>query len=61
MKKKILLFALFFSYFHPVWVSIFIILFDLYWLFKAINGSLHLLSSYSKYKLFKKFAKSNTS
>src|SRR5258708_5112432 len=47
-----LIFALFFSKNHPVWVSVFIILFDLYWLFKAINGSMHLLWSYRKYKLF---------
>lgn len=47
-----LFFALFFSRNHPVWVSVFIILFDLYWLFKAINGALHLLWSYRKYRLF---------
>lgn len=48
-----LFFALFNSRNHPAWVAVFIILFDLYWLFKAINGSLHLLSSYGRYKLFK--------
>jgi hypothetical protein len=47
-----LFFALFFSANHPVWVSVFIILFDLYWLFKAINGALHLISAYKKYRFF---------
>lgn len=47
-----LIFALFFSRNHPVWVSLFIILFDLYWLFKAINGAAHLLSAYRKFRFF---------
>ncbi|MDB4940043.1 MAG: hypothetical protein JWO40_468 [Candidatus Doudnabacteria bacterium] len=47
-----LFFALFFSANHPVWVSVFIILFDLYWLFKAINGATHLISAYRRYKFF---------
>ena len=47
-----LFFALFFSRNHPVWVSVFIILFDLYWLFKAINGSFHLVFSYKRYRFF---------
>ncbi len=47
-----LFFALFFSANHPVWVSVFIILFDLYWLFKAINGAFHLMSAYRRYKYF---------
>ncbi|GAC1572123.1 MAG: hypothetical protein NVS3B9_1280 [Candidatus Doudnabacteria bacterium] len=47
-----LFFALFFSANHPVWVSVFIILFDLYWLFKAINGAFHLISAYRRYKYF---------
>lgn len=48
-----LFFALFFSRNHPAWVATFIILFDLYWLFKAVNGVLHLMSTYRKYQLFK--------
>jgi hypothetical protein len=47
-----LFFALFFSKNHPVWVACFIILFDLYWLFKAVNGSLHLISTYKRYRFF---------
>jgi hypothetical protein len=47
-----LFFALFFSANHPVWVSVFIVLFDLYWLFKAINGAFHLISAYRRYKFF---------
>ena len=47
-----LFFAVFFSYFHPVWVSIFIIFFDLYWLFKAVNSAIHLISAHRRYKVF---------
>ncbi len=47
-----LFFALFFSRNHPAWVAVFIIIFDLYWLFKAVNGALHLISSYRKHKFF---------
>ncbi len=47
-----LIFALFFSKNHPVWVSVFIVLFDLYWLFKAINGGAHLISAYRRYRFF---------
>src|SRR3989344_1432653 len=43
--------ALIFSYAAPVWVAIYIILFDLYWVLKAVNTSMHLLSSFSKLKL----------
>lgn len=38
------------SYYHPVWVAVFIILFDLYWFLKAANIALHLLHSYSNLK-----------
>lgn len=34
------------SYFHPVWVSLFIIAFDLYWFLKGGNVALHLLHSH---------------
>jgi hypothetical protein len=47
-----LVLAVLFSYYHPVWVSVFIILFDMYWLFKAVNTAIHLMSAYYKYKFF---------
>src|SRR3989344_5263693 len=40
-----------FSYFAPFWVAIYIILFDFYWVLKAINTSMHLLSSIFRLKL----------
>ncbi len=42
------------SIYRPIWAAIFIICFDLYWLFRAINGSLHLVGSYKKFQLFVK-------
>lgn len=42
--------AIILSYFAPVWVAVFILLFDLYWVLKAINTALHLLSSFLKLK-----------
>lgn len=42
------------SYFHPVWVSIYIILFDLYWFLKAGNVAIHLMHSYSRLKIHRK-------
>lgn len=47
-------FAIFFSSSHPVWVATFIILFDLYWLLKAINTAAHLATSYGTYHLLSK-------
>lgn len=47
-----LLGAVVFSYLAPFWVAIYIILFDLYWVLKAVNTSMHLLSSFSKLKLY---------
>jgi cellulose synthase/poly-beta-1,6-N-acetylglucosamine synthase-like glycosyltransferase len=38
------------SYFHPAWISIYIIAFDLYWLLKVANISTHLLNSNSRLK-----------
>ena len=35
------------SYYHPVWVSVFIIAFDLYWFLKGGNVAIHLLHSYA--------------
>ncbi len=39
------------SYYHPVWISLYIILFDLYWFLKGGNVAFHLVSSYRKLKL----------
>lgn len=38
------------AYFHPVWISMYIILFDLYWLLKGANVALHLMHSYYELK-----------
>jgi len=40
------IFAVILSYYVPAWVAVFIILFDLYWMFKAVNIGLHLMHSY---------------
>src|SRR3989338_140145 len=40
--------AIVFSYFVPFLVAIYIILFDLYWVLKAVNTAMHLFSSFSK-------------
>ena len=34
------------AYLHPVWISIYIILFDLYWFLKGANVAVHLMHSY---------------
>ena len=34
------------AYFHPVWISLFIIAFDLYWFLKGLNVAIHLMHSY---------------
>lgn len=34
------------AYYHPVWISMYIILFDLYWFLKGANVAIHLLHSY---------------
>jgi hypothetical protein len=44
----ILMFVL--SWFLPVWVSVFIILFDIYWLLKTIFLSFHLRATFTKMK-----------
>ncbi len=46
-----LLGAVVFSIWFPFWVAIYIIVFDLYWVLKAINTAMHLLSSFFKLKL----------
>lgn len=40
-----------FSWLLPAWVAIYILLFDLYWVLKAINTAMHLLSGFWKLKL----------
>ena len=45
-----LLLMVFFSWKLPVFISVFIILFDVYWLLKAIYLSLHLRSTFSRMK-----------
>ncbi len=39
------------AYVHPVWISLYIILFDLYWFLKGANVALHLTHSYRELKL----------
>ena len=41
-----LLSLIFLSRFKPVWIALFIIVFDLYWLYKIIYFSIHLIISY---------------
>lgn len=43
-----LIFMFLFSWLLPVWVSIFIILFDIYWFLKTVYLSLHLRATYSE-------------
>src|SRR5258708_32170982 len=38
------------AYFHPAFMSMFIILFDLYWLLKGANVAIHLMHSYYELK-----------
>ncbi len=42
--------AVYFSFTHPAWAAVYIIVFDVYWVLKAINTTLHLLSSYNHYQ-----------
>jgi cellulose synthase/poly-beta-1,6-N-acetylglucosamine synthase-like glycosyltransferase len=49
-----LLGAPFFSYYHPAWVSVYIIAFDLYWFLKGGNVALHLLHSYANLRTHSK-------
>ena len=43
-----LIFMFLFSWLLPVWVSIFIILFDIYWVLKTVYLSLHLRATFSE-------------
>jgi len=45
-----LLILIVFSYFKPVWVSVFIIAFDVYWLLLVLYLGIHLIVSYCKLK-----------
>jgi cellulose synthase/poly-beta-1,6-N-acetylglucosamine synthase-like glycosyltransferase len=38
------------SYYHPAWIAIYIIVFDIYWFLKGANVATHLLHSYSSLK-----------
>jgi cellulose synthase/poly-beta-1,6-N-acetylglucosamine synthase-like glycosyltransferase len=42
------------SYYHPVWVAVYIIAFDLYWFLKGGNVAIHLLHSYATLKTHSK-------
>lgn len=44
--------AVLLSYYRPIWAASFIVCFDLYWLLKAGNVSLHLIASYRKFRFF---------
>lgn len=45
-----LLGAIFLSWLLPSWIAIYIIVFDIFWVLKAVNTSLHLMSSFFKLK-----------
>lgn len=46
--------AIILSFFKPVWAAVFIVCFDLYWLLKAMNTALHLISSYRRFRVYVK-------
>lgn len=46
--------SIFLSFYKPVWAAVFIVCFDLYWLLKALNTSLHLISSYRWFRVYVK-------
>ncbi|NQU83480.1 MAG: glycosyltransferase family 2 protein [Parcubacteria group bacterium] len=45
------LFGILFSFIQPLWVIYFIIIYDLFWLFRVINFLMHLFISWSKYRV----------
>jgi cellulose synthase/poly-beta-1,6-N-acetylglucosamine synthase-like glycosyltransferase len=47
----VLVLAIWAAKYHPVGASLFIICFDLYWVFKACNVGVHLLSSYRVFRV----------
>ncbi len=46
--------AIILSAVRPMWAAIFIVCFDLYWVLKALNTSIHLISSYLKFRVYVK-------
>lgn len=50
----VFIFAIILSFTQPVWAALFIICFDFYWLLRAINGAIHLVSSYLRFKFMVK-------
>src|SRR6476469_2935044 len=46
--------AIVLSFVKPVWAAVFIVCFDLYWLLKAFNTTIHLISSYRRFKVYVK-------
>lgn len=44
----VLIAVVFFSWFRPVWIALFIIAFDFYWFIRAIHFSFHLVMSYRR-------------
>ncbi len=50
----VFLLAIIMSFYKPTWAAVFIVLFDLYWLLKAMNTSLHLLASYRRFRVYVK-------
>ncbi len=44
--------AIFLSLYRPIWAALFIIVFDLYWVMKALNVSMHLIASYRRFRVF---------
>ena len=46
--------AIILSFYKPVWAAVFIVCFDLYWLLKAMNTALHLISSYRRFRVYVK-------
>jgi hypothetical protein len=48
----VFLLAILMSFYKPMWAAIFIVCFDLYWLLKAVNTSLHLIASYRRFRIY---------
>jgi len=46
--------AIFFSWWKPVWVAVFVIFFAIYWFFRTIYFSFHLASGYKKMRDYEK-------
>ena len=50
----VLILPLILAFRHPVWVAVFIICFDLYWLFKSLYFSTHIVRSYARLRRSKR-------